>query len=520
MKPKSGTRNGESAWRSAFKTMLFFWFLIAVIVGVYLFSDYMKNGFTIDEGKPQWQESSVPAGAPLIPDLVGAQWTDELRIKLLNGDKDLPPLQPTVIYDASSPKTAGTVISQHPAPNREAVPDEDGVCRNLTITVSGEAPFNLYKNFEGRSPEELMAWLESCGVDTLEVKRSYAPSLKVSEGKVIALTYADGKTISRDELITNDKEYAIKISNSKAHTTVPGLLTLTEGQAREALTNAFLNIGNITVERSVEKTGLIIKQSLAEGEVVSCGETVDIVISKQFEDILSMPDLLGYDQTSAEHILTNNSLVLGEVVLQPDYLNEENTVISQSIPAGASVKKGTVVNITVATGGTKNDLVDWDAAIIRFDLEKGAKISALSLQRIHAECADKPLVMSMRDKYTWLIPSGFHIKDSGTELDLELRFDEECAEYDKIEDALRDMGIGSRYRFVFSAAAAPRMKEGVLLEINAGRYFANKNIELYKLSAEGTLKATGIKATADSAGYITVSVDSDESFAAVILEDE
>ncbi len=72
------------------------------------------------------------------------------------------------------------------------------------------------------------------------------------------------------------------VSRGKSDITVaaPGLLGKTEEVAREILKRHDLTIGNISEEPSTKEKGVIIRQSAAEGSMVSSGTAIDIVISR------------------------------------------------------------------------------------------------------------------------------------------------------------------------------------------------------------------------------------------------
>ncbi len=60
---------------------------------------------------------------------------------------------------------------------------------------------------------------------------------------------------------------------------VPGLLGLTEEEARRAIRENDLSVGSVTEESSTKKKGTVIRQSAKEGNMISSGTAIDIVIS-------------------------------------------------------------------------------------------------------------------------------------------------------------------------------------------------------------------------------------------------
>ncbi len=506
-----------NAGLSALKTTLVFWFLVATVLGVYFFADYIHNDYKIEEA-PRWEESSVSAGAPRLPDLVGKKWTESLRQSLLEGKSGVSVI-PTVVYKPDSSAPHGTVVAQHPAANSEAVLDSDGVCRSVTVTVSGDGLNNRCIDFAGYVPEKVIAWLESCGVKAVDVKRSYALSETVVSGRVISLDYADGSAVPYGEVVSADSAYVLRISTTMMKTTVPLLVDCTETDARTALASAMLNVGKITTELSTKPTGTVLKQSSPEGTVLDCGAEVDLVISEQSTEQFAMPNLMGMDVATAELALQIRNLKVGSIIKQKDYHYDENAVIGQSIAPGAPVSVGTTVSLTIAVGGKSDTNVDWDGDLVFINLEANTVVSHATLDRIDTECVDKTVLIGVRESYMWFLPVGVSVKETSGAVDMKVLFDENCDNYDDIEDALRADGVSSRYRFVFSAPAAPSMGNGVKLEIKLGAYFANKKLELRRLDDKGELvPVDGSASTADGLGYASFTVASAESYAVVIVD--
>ncbi len=515
---KSGTKKKRGAGLSAFKTMIVFWFLLATVTGVYFFSVYIHNDYKIADKEPAWQPDPIPEGAPLLPNLVGEQWTEKFRKELAEGKSGVP-IEPIVVYKSDSDEPKGTVLSQHPQKDYEAKLDEDGVCRSVTITVSGDGLDNVYLGFSGYVPEQALGWLENCGVDPNDVKRSYSASDKIEEGKIIALTYGDGSPVAYGEVVSEKNGYVINISTTKTRTAVPELVGKTETEARRLLAEAMLNVGKVKRELSTKPINQVLSQSIAEGSAVNCGDSIDLVVSEQSDDQFAMPNLMGMDINTAEIALKTHSLNVGLIIKQEDYHYDENTVIGQSVRPGAPVSYGAKVDLTIAVGGKSDTNVNWDSALVFINLEKNSVVSHATLERLENECLEKTVLIGVREKYMWYLPVGAGIENTDKSLDMAVKFGEECDGYDEIEAALRAEGVSRKYRFVFSAAAAPEMENGVTLDLKLGEDFANKSVQLYRLDENGNMTTvTYGGAVADSLGYATFTVRSAESFAVKIVD--
>ncbi len=66
---------------------------------------------------------------------------------------------------------------------------------------------------------------------------------------------------------------------SEVEVAAPALLGKTEAEARESLKQHDLSVGNISEEPSSQAKGVVIKQSVDEGRMVSSGTAIDIVLS-------------------------------------------------------------------------------------------------------------------------------------------------------------------------------------------------------------------------------------------------
>lgn len=95
--------------------------------------------------------------------------------------------------------------------------------------------------------------------------------------------------------------------------------------------------------------GEIMEQSVASGEILQRGGTVEVVVSLG-QELISVPNILNLSLQDAESNLTRVDLVVGEH--RTDYSDNynEGMVMRQSPEAGASVPAGTSVNVTVSQG--------------------------------------------------------------------------------------------------------------------------------------------------------------------------
>ncbi|GAB3100886.1 Stk1 family PASTA domain-containing Ser/Thr kinase [Isoptericola nanjingensis] len=124
---------------------------------------------------------------------------------------------------------------------------------------------------------------------------------------------------------------------------VPDLSGMTEDEASDELEKAKLTLGDVSQEnsKSVEKDH-VIKSDPAEGQAVSEGSAVDIVVSTGQVDL---PNLLGMTEDKAKETITNLGLNSETSTEESD--EKPGTVIRQSPQAG-SVPQGSGVSIVIA----------------------------------------------------------------------------------------------------------------------------------------------------------------------------
>lgn len=198
----------------------------------------------------------------------------------------------------------------------------------------------------GMTQEDAKKMLDSMGLkmEIVETKVSDKP-----EGTILECFPKEGETIEKD------KEVRVVVSGGESKIKVPNLQDY-DVKAAEKILNTFdLILGKQDEEYSdTVKKGNIIRQNPGVDTEVKKGDAIDVVVSKgEKSKFATVPDLYGRSKSDAENQLNSSKLSLGNVKTEQkttnnkDDLNKNNTVTSQSLEAGASVKEGSTVNITV-----------------------------------------------------------------------------------------------------------------------------------------------------------------------------
>jgi serine/threonine-protein kinase len=151
-------------------------------------------------------------------------------------------------------------------------------------------------------------------------------------------------------LLIGSGVYALHYASSKGGTiSVPSVQGLTKAQAQTAIVNAKL----VPVVHKKHDTdvpaGQAIRTNPPFGSVVAANSKVTLFVSSGPGNI-KVPDVTNQQEQAAEQTLVNDNF---KVTTSPDptSLKPAGTVVSQSPPAGKSVKPGTTVHLVVSGGG-------------------------------------------------------------------------------------------------------------------------------------------------------------------------
>ena len=148
-------------------------------------------------------------------------------------------------------------------------------------------------------------------------------------------------------------EFTIKSSPKELdlsqHLEVPNLTGMTRDEAEYAIIDAGFKLGTISEKQSNSPQGMVIAQLPSADSLAIPGTAIDITTSKIMS--VEMPNLVGLDIDSANEVLDNIQLEMGEIT----ELSSESSpgiVLNQSIEAGTTALVGTPVDIVIAARET------------------------------------------------------------------------------------------------------------------------------------------------------------------------
>lgn len=139
----------------------------------------------------------------------------------------------------------------------------------------------------------------------------------------------------------------LAVSAGQRSAPVPQVTGLSEQQARVAIANAGFELGTVRREASDQPRGSIIASTPPAGEMLQLPAVVSIVVSDG-PAIVIAPDLVGRTLPDARSMLEQIGLRIGGVGRDTSSFQPENTILSQSPPAGQAVSAGGRINVTVS----------------------------------------------------------------------------------------------------------------------------------------------------------------------------
>jgi beta-lactam-binding protein with PASTA domain len=154
------------------------------------------------------------------------------------------------------------------------------------------------------------------------------------------------QSIAADTLVPIETQIDLLIAKPKM-ATVPNVVGKPVDEARTAVEEAELEVGQVAEKESRQPTGTVLGQQPEAGETVRVGTTVDITVSKIEKAVV--PDLSGLTREKAEKVAAENHLKIGDVIRRRSR-KLAGTVIGQRPDPGTKVPTGTSIGLTVSRG--------------------------------------------------------------------------------------------------------------------------------------------------------------------------
>lgn len=227
----------------------------------------------------------------------------------------------------------------------------------LTLALGIGAFVYLFIDFGGKKTVAEVPDL--VGKSITEVERRNFEHFKIEKEPAYSDEYASGVIISqqprgRSKKVIRGGEMTVKVKVSigKEKLTIPNLYGFDCYEAACRLRELGALVRFVYVYDNSYSPDEVIKSSPLPDTPIERGEKVTLFVCREhIKQPVSVRDLTGMSREDAVRTLMSDGLVLGRVITLPSSYEYDGRVIGQSIPSGAIVKWGTVIDITVAESG-------------------------------------------------------------------------------------------------------------------------------------------------------------------------
>jgi len=175
-------------------------------------------------------------------------------------------------YDENTP--TGVVFSQTPTGGSRRRLTDDGTCQ-LTVFVSLGRESILLPQTVGRDVYEVATELRNLGL----VVNTVMQSSPREAGRVLESEPRAGESVPKGATVT----LTVSRGEEQKTVTVPELCGLTRADALIRLWLCQLNVGEVVEAPSDAPSGIVFRQSHAEGTVVLPGTKITIYVSQEYE---------------------------------------------------------------------------------------------------------------------------------------------------------------------------------------------------------------------------------------------
>ena len=197
----------------------------------------------------------------------------------------------------------------------------------------------ILPNVVGKSFEDAAAILQKAGFSAQQGEsrfhKTIAANIVLQEDPPAGSTQKRGINV------------VLALSAGQKTAEVPATTNMSQQQARIAVENTGLTLGNVSEQLADQPRGLVIATSPPAGTKVQLPGNVDIVLSKGPASV-QMPDLFGRSAGEARSMVEQLGLRIAGISRDTSSLQPENTVIRQLPAAGQTISAGGPVSLTIS----------------------------------------------------------------------------------------------------------------------------------------------------------------------------
>lgn len=237
----------------------------------------------------------------------------------------------------------GSDVASDEIPSGQAVSSEPGAGTSallgteITVHFSAGSAMVEVPDVSDMTQEQAKEALERAGLKVGTVTAEDSP--KIAKDKVVRTSPAAGTSVQRGESVS------LVVSTGK--TSVPDLTDLTQEQARQALEQAGLKVGDVVRgDSDAEHRDLILSSDPSVGSQVELGTYVTIVVGTGQAASLPVPDVRGMTQTQAAGNLAGFTQVIFQSRMTTNQ-NEDGLVLEVTPAPGSTISADTLVTVTL-----------------------------------------------------------------------------------------------------------------------------------------------------------------------------
>jgi len=239
---------------------------------------------------------------------------------------------------------------------------------------------------------EALNTAEDAGISLILLRYEYSNDIR--EGRIIS------QSEERGTIVRRGSEIEVVVSAGAQPVNIPNVVALMDFEALPLLNNLNLKITIEEIE-STEAPGLVLSQSLNEGEVSRYGEPITLIISKGMDydesKIIIVPNILELNYNDAKLKLNNQGIYIRTINLMYDDYILKDAIISQSVLEGVEVNGNSVIEVVVSKGIEPVIVPD---------------LIGLTLETADREISRNRLNYESSEMETWLFPDGTVMEQS------------------------------------------------------------------------------------------------------------
>ncbi|AMD87010.1 Stk1 family PASTA domain-containing Ser/Thr kinase [Actinomyces radicidentis] len=225
----------------------------------------------------------------------------------------------------------GKAVSSEPGSGTAAL-----LGTEVTVHFSAGSSTVTVPDVSGRSQDDAKKALEDAGLTVGNATTQ--DSTTVAKDKVISTDPASGTSVSRGTTVS--------LVLSTGQTTVPDVTGKSQADARKALEDAGLSVGNVTYGDSTEDKDTVASTDPASGTKVDLDTEVSIVLSNG----PSVPDVTGMTESDAKQTLSSSGYTNVEVKTTSVSSESQNGVVVSTSPSvGSSTSTSKTITITIGS---------------------------------------------------------------------------------------------------------------------------------------------------------------------------